>query len=673
MATKFASKLLQIKMSAKFYGRLMFVIFVFQLVVCFAYNTWFNHSWDETKPIIIKGFEVAFALFKKMQFKDGWEMLSMSGSLLMQNFGWVFKRSFVVWIILPMVMIYSALFDEEEEEKYNRGRQYLTPQQLNKIINKIRIPIFDKRKLLNLIPLGQVKLPVKEENKQTFVVGKPGSGKTNAFNQCIELIRKRNQKIIIHDFKGDYVETFYDSNRDLIFNPLDERSVGWCLFNDCETIMDIDAFGFALIPPAVVGDPFWNNAARDILVGVLYYCWYNNKKTNKDIWHVITAHNRLLYSLLSQTKGGEAGAKHLEDPDGKTATGVMSNLMQFVKVFDYMSEMDGTFSIREWIANEKEDSTIFITNYANLKHTLSPIISLFIQTAGNRLLSLSDDINRRVFFFLDEFGQLPNMTTIENLMTASRSKGGAVFIGVQDIGQIDKLYKADTRTTILNSASTRVIFNCKDHETAKFFSNDIGQIEFFEKMESQSLGMNSSDRINMNTQKRIESLVSPEDIQSLPDLNAFISIGHYDVTLSKWKYKKFARDQLAFIPRKGLDLINSTDVDSARMSSELEQEIKLEESVVENNTEHKKRLKDKDLMNTLVATAEDSKKRNLIKEQQKAQEITTQDEDDIFDEDGLKIEADKQVVVKIKRETTKQDNTPPDEELMNKIFEESIK
>ena len=561
MATKFAGKLLQIKMSAKFYGRLMFLIFAVQLVVCFAYNTWFNHQWTAARPIFDGGMAIAWEALKKWKIGIAVEALNSNIDFWWQNVGWVFKKSFWVWILLPMIMTYSILFDDkDDDDEYSRGRQYLTPDELNKVANNIRFSFTKLWKLATLIPLGQVRLPVKEENKQTFCVGKPGSGKTNAFNQIIKRIRKRKQRMVIHDYKGDYVEHFYNPETDILFNPLDERSVGWCLFNDCQSVMDIEAFGHSLIPNAVTGDPFWNNAARDVLVGVLYFCWHKNKKTNLDIWRTVTAPNKVLYTMLRSVMGGEAGAKHLEDPDGKTATGVMSNLMQFVKVFDFMSNMTGDFSIREWIANDKGHGTIFITNYANLKFTLSPVISLFIQTAGNRLLSLSDDIKRRVFFFLDEFGQLPNMATIENLMTASRSKGGAVFIGVQDIGQLDKLYKKETRTTILNSASNRIVFNCKDHDTAKFFSDDIGKVEFYENMESQSLGMNKGDRINTNRQLRTENLVMTEDIQSLPDLHAFVSIGHYDITLSKWKYKKFEKQQVAFVPRQDLDLANIKDI-----------------------------------------------------------------------------------------------------------------
>ncbi|TXJ02081.1 MAG: hypothetical protein E6Q32_03225 [Neisseriales bacterium] len=561
MATKFAGRLLQIKMSAKFYGRIMFLIFAVQLVVCFAYNTWFNHQWITAKPIFDSGMAIAWEALRKWKIGIAVEALNTNLDFWWQNVGWVFKKSIWVWILLPMIMTYSVLFDDkDDDEEYSRGRQYLTPDELNMLANNIKFSFAKMWKLSNLIPLGQVRLPIKEENKQTFGVGKPGSGKTNAFNQIIELIRKRKQRIIIHDYKGDYVENFYNPKTDILFNPLDERSVGWCLFNDCQSVMDIEAFGHSLIPNAITGDPFWNNAARDVLVGVLYFCWHKNKKTNLDIWRTVTAPNKVLYAMLRSVMGGEAGAKHLEDPDGKTATGVMSNLMQFVKVFDFMSKMTGNFSIREWIANDKGHGTIFITNYANLKFTLSPIISLFIQTAGNRLLSLPDDIHRRIFFFLDEFGQLPNMATIENLMTASRSKGGAVFIGVQDIGQLDKLYKKETRTTILNSASNRIVFNCKDHDTAKFFSDDIGKVEYYENMESQSLGMNKGDRINTNRQLRTENLVMPEDIQSLPDLHAFVSIGHYDITLNKWKYKKFKKQQIAFVPRQDLDLANIKDI-----------------------------------------------------------------------------------------------------------------
>ena len=192
--------------------------------------------------------------------------------------------------------------------------------------------------------------------------------------------------------------------------------------------MDIEGFAGSLIPDASPGaDPFWNNAARDVMVGILRYCFFNNKRTNKDIWQTCIIPNDKLYELLRDTQGGERGAKHIEDTSSKTAASIMSNLMQYVKVFEYMVGMQGGFSITQWVENPAHSGIIYLTNYAKLQHTLNPVISLFIQTVGRVLLSQSDDLDNRLFFFLDEFGQLQNLSTIPNLMTASRSKGGAVF------------------------------------------------------------------------------------------------------------------------------------------------------------------------------------------------------------------------------------------------------
>ncbi len=561
LANKFAQRMLDIKMSTKFYFRLCIFIVALQIVVIIVYNKYFNPEWSEVQDKFKYGMSFVIPLIKHGDFSQAWETVKINLGAFTDEILFSVYRSFWVWMIIPMIWIYEMLPNPENGRVYIGGKQFINPADFNKLILKTKFySLFWYFTRYKCIPIGEVYLPIVEEPKQTFAVGKPGAGKTNFFNYVISLIRKRKQKIIIHDYKGDYVEKFFDESRDKIFNPLDARSIGWCVFNDCDTVMDIEAFAWALIPAPVTGEPFWNNAARDIFTGVLYYCYHNNMRTNKDIWQTLNLPNCVLYAILRKTPGAEPGAKHLEDPDGRTALNIVSNLMTFVKPFEYMQFMTGDFSISKWVANESESSTIFITNYANLQHTLSPIISLFIQTVGKVLLSQSDDYKRRLFFILDEFGQLPNMMTIKNMMTASRSKGGSVFIGVQDIGQIDQLYKKDTRTTILNSASNRIVFNCKDGDTAEFFSNDIGDIEYYEDNTSNSLGSGNGDRVNTNRQKVKERLVSKEEIQSLPDLRAFVSIAHHDIVYCKWKYLKLKKKAPAMIIRSGLELSHMVDV-----------------------------------------------------------------------------------------------------------------
>lgn len=559
MVSSFANFMLKLRMFFKVLFRLIGIIFILQIILIIIIDIWMNPSWEQTKIIMANHFAGTGKLVSNGYLNEASDILldGLYKFWILQKI--IILKSSLIWVCLPMILLYLHLFGSSKinNNEYIRGAKFVSPKELNKELYRDNSKKWWSFVNWKRITFGEVYLPVSEENKQTFIVGKPGSGKTNAFNHIIEIIRKRKQKLIIHDYKGDYVEKFYREGKDIIFNPLDKRSIGWCLFNDCESVIDIEGFATALIPDASVsGDPFWNNAARDILIGILRYCYDANKKTNKDIWETCILPNETLYKILQQTKGGKRGAKHLEDSHGKTAVSIMSNFIQYVKIFEYMSSMSGDFSITEWVESKNETCTIFVTNYAKLQHTLNPVISLFVQTLGNVLLSQTDNIYNRVFFCLDEFGQLQNMSTIQNLMTASRSKGGSIFIGVQDIGQIDKIYKKETRTTILNSASNRMIFNCKDHDTAKFFSVDIGETEYYEAIESQSLAMNKHDRINTSRQRRKDALISTEDIQSLPNLSAFISIGHHSVTLTQFKYKKLASNSQAFIQRPELELEN---------------------------------------------------------------------------------------------------------------------
>jgi len=55
-------------------------------------------------------------------------------------------------------------------------------------------------------------------------------------------------------------------------------------------------------------------------------------------------------------------------------------------------------------------------------------------------------------------------------------------------------------------------------------------------------------------QRRKELLVTPEDIQELKDLNAFVSIGHHNITLTKFRYKKLPIIADSFVQRPELDL-----------------------------------------------------------------------------------------------------------------------
>jgi len=435
---------------------------------------------------------------------------------------------------------------EQAKDKYVRGSKFISTDDLN-----FQIKTEGKKTDLNI---GNLSIPVDAETKHFLIVGRPGTGKTVCISQILERLKERKAKGIVYDFKGDYLSKFYDPETDIIFNPLDIRSMGWTVFNEVETFMDIDSIAYSLIPPAYQADPFWNDAARDVFAGIMHYLYQQRRRTNRDIWEAVTAPGKDIAGWLKKTKGGERGYRYIEDASSKQAMGVFAVMMQYTKSFEYMAKSDGNFSLREWV-NESKDGLIFVTNYEDVQDTLRPVLSLFVDLLGRRLLSLEEDYNRRLFFLIDEFGTLQRLSTILRLLTLSRSKGGSVWLGIQDTGQIDKIYSHELRQAITNACGSSVIFAVADPDTSEFLSKRIGETEYIETEEALMMGPEDMrDGINLSRRKRTERLVLPSDLQNLKDLECMVKITNYNYVKTTLQYKPYPTKNEPFILRTGCRL-----------------------------------------------------------------------------------------------------------------------
>ena len=447
------------------------------------------------------------------------------------------------YLLYPALIVhYHKKSKDMFEKKYVRGAKLITPAELNEQMKNVT----------RYLPIGEVKLPISAETKHCFVVGRPGVGKTVFISQIIEKLKQRKDRGVIYDFKADYLSKFYDPASDIIFNPLDSRCQGWNIFNEVSTVMDIDAIAHSLIPQPYSQETFWNDAARDVFSGILHYLYQNNLKSNRDIWNAVTAPGKEIAEWLKSTPGGQRGHRYIEDASSKQAMSVFSVMMQYVKAFEFMAMADGDFSIRHWLESDKQ-GFIFVTNYSDVKDTLKPVLSLFVDLMGRKLLSMPDNPDRRIFFMLDEFGTLQRLSTIVNLLTLSRSKGGSAWLGIQDIGQIDKIYTKELRQTIINACGSNLIYSVADPETSEFFSRKVGETEFFEADETQHMGPSiDGDRLNISRKKKIEKLVMPAEIMNLKDLECFVKITDFHVTKTKLKHRGYADITESFVIREGL-------------------------------------------------------------------------------------------------------------------------
>jgi len=551
------------KMKCKMHSRLLLIPFLLHIVI-FALSLNYTSTYDTTvatKWAIANTFQSFSYPHFKMNFpnRDGTIVPSNAGIISREP--WIrscAKKELlrIKWnylkIVTALLLVYPFLImhfkvrsKKQSNRRYIRGSQIITREEY---LNQLK-----KGNERVDLPFGSVEMPISAETKQTFIVGKPGKGKTVLLSGVLERLKERQEKAIVYDFKGDYVSQFYDPEVDLIFNPLDARSFGWQVMDELETRMDIDAVSSSLIPPSLQNsNPYWNDAARDVFAGMLHYLFQEGFRYNKEIWSMITSETEHIVACLAQTPGGARGLKHIEDINSRTTSGILSVLMQYAKCFEYMSANDSDFRIKEWLNNSK--GMIFISNHADVQETLRPILSLFIDLLARRLLSSPDNPEFKTFFLLDEFGTLQRLPTIIKLLTLSRSRGGCVFLGIQDFGQIDDIYSKENRQTITNACGNTVAFSLSG-DAANIAANTIGPVEYVEINKVKSMGVSDyRDGISLNEQKRKELLFLPSDISNLKDLRGIVRFANYDYILSDWNYKEYEIRNEPLVLRKDLFL-----------------------------------------------------------------------------------------------------------------------
>jgi type IV secretory pathway TraG/TraD family ATPase VirD4 len=384
-----------------------------------------------------------------------------------------------------------------------------------------------------------------------------------ALSAIIERVRARGERGVLYDYKGDYTARFFRPGIDVLFNPLDTRCAGWNLFNDIETQMDVDALAASLIPRAYHADPFWNDAARAVFTGLLHHLYATGRRDNAALWEAVSSDIKDIAGWLRETPHGEAGYTFIQDAGSKQALSVHSVVMQYARAFEFLAGVSGDFSVVDWLRDPKgEPGWIFVTNYSDIQDTLRPILSLFVDLLGRKLLALPDDFDRRVFFFLDEFGTLQRLPTIVSLLTLSRSKGGSVWVGVQDVGQIDKLYTQDLRKAIVNACGNSLLFAVSDPDTAKYLSEKIGETEFVEMDQTYSMGPSEMrDGVALAQRKKKEPLVLPSELMALPDLTAYLRVGALPLTQTRFTFQPHPARQAPFSVRPDLRLDAAGETD----------------------------------------------------------------------------------------------------------------
>lgn len=370
--------------------------------------------------------------------------------------------------------------------------------------------------------LAGVTWPWRREQSHTMLVGTTGTGKTVALTELVFEIRKRGGRAVIFDLTGVFIETFYDADCDVILNPLDARCPSWSVFNDCTTRAEFHAAADSLVPHDGGGsEQFWVLAARTMFVETCVKLAEEGRGSNEALAdELMNADLSDLHKLLEDTMAGP-----ITTPSAaKMAESVRAVFNVNAKALQMLPSDGEPFSIRHWVrADDNRGSLLFLSaRYVDMS-VLSQLLTLWLDTAINTLMTGRRTRDVKLWFLIDELGALHRLPSLEKGLQTARNFGGALVTGVHAFAKLKEVYGENMAMTLSSLARTKLILATADRDTATWCSDIVGHREVREMEEGYSYGYNNArDAVSLTPRRQVVPLLLPDEFMELPSLSGFI-------------------------------------------------------------------------------------------------------------------------------------------------------
>jgi hypothetical protein len=353
-----------------------------------------------------------------------------------------------------------------------------------------------------------------KEAQHIQISGDTGAGKSTLIRTILYQVEERGETAIVFDPEREYLREFYDESRgDLILNPKDERCPYWAIGDEADDEPQATPIANGLFPEEPTQQKFFLNHTRAIFAYLLAYY----KPTVNELGHWM-AHPE---EIDKRVKGTEHAHTMTENAAPQRA-GILGTLNEAGKPLRMMPthpEGRKRFTVRDW--SKKRQGWIFITSTSETIDALRPLQGLWLDMLILKLQGEADDDANRCWLVLDEVQELQRLPQLPKALTRQRKSGNPIVIGFQGMAQIDANYGKQAET-MLSQPFYNFILRTQESRAAEHQSKRIGNVQIERLKETRPANLLTGNRYRTySTERVIEPLVMPSEIQELEDLTGY--------------------------------------------------------------------------------------------------------------------------------------------------------
>lgn len=253
-------------------------------------------------------------------------------------------------------------------------------------------------------------------------------------------------------------------------------------------------------------DQFWNNSAGDVITGLLAFLMEEGTRLENisDMDPYINFKSMRMCSIIGDEPLTKEEMKLLQVKNKFVLPAYLelsrkSDDLSIMKLKDYFEAAEGTrtsikkvlstktslLTMNEQIMRMTSKSSFNLADLGKKKmaiylivhdekKTYYPLVTLFIKQLYETIINQARGNKGRlpipVNVILDEFGNMPPLKDVQNMLTAGRSRGVRFTLAIQDISQLDDVYGKTVAQTIQNNCNSTVFVLGSQPETLKNFS-----------------------------------------------------------------------------------------------------------------------------------------------------------------------------------------------------------